>query len=166
MESLGEQCGDDATFTGNAVIDGVPAEIVAPFLYRRTIPFPESRPDSEIRVRVSYDGGFVVCRIPMPTQPAIDMEVVVEYITADGAFDEAHHTYLRRNNFGFVDGWSTASSAPFGGLDGSYTIPEPPCLDPGDYAFSTTWLTDGSVMGRISRICETDIFVDVGTFDL
>ena len=38
---------------------------------------------------VVFDEGFVVCRIPSPTQPAIDMEVVTEWITEDGAFDAA-----------------------------------------------------------------------------
>ena len=133
LESLTAPCGDDPAFTGDAVLAGLPTDDVsAPFVYDHASPlYPETRPDTTVRVRIEYERGFVVCRLPAPTQPAIDMEVVVEWMTADGAFDEGFHTYLRRNNFGFVDAWLVAATAPAGGLDGDY---DPHCLDPNGFS--------------------------------
>ncbi|HHH28090.1 MAG TPA: hypothetical protein ENK57_07065 [Polyangiaceae bacterium] len=165
LESLTEACGDDPLFTGAAVLAGLPNDdVTTPFPYERDRPaalYPETLPDTLIRVRVAYDGGFVVCRIPMPTQPAIDMEVVVEWMTQDGAFDEGVHTYLRRNGFGFLDAWTSAASVPLGGLNGSYVNP---CLDGRDFSFAVQFNADGSVRGAISKVCETDLFLDVGRF--
>ena len=86
----------------------------------------ETLADTTVRVRVVYDGGFAVCRIPNPGQEAFDIEVVVEWITEDGSFDEGFHTYLRRNAGGFTDAWYLMMSAPPNGLDGSF---DPACLD-------------------------------------
>ncbi|MCB9594150.1 MAG: hypothetical protein H6719_15565 [Sandaracinaceae bacterium] len=163
LETMTEACGDDPTFTGDAVLAGLPVrDLTTAFPYERgRATYPETLPDTNLRLRIVYEGGFVVCRLPSPTQPAIDMEVVVEWITEDGAFDEAMHTYLRRNDFGFVDAWTTVGSAPVGGLDGTYT---PACLDPNGFSFAAQVNADGTAEGSISKVCETDIGLDVGRF--
>ncbi|MFK7985144.1 MAG: hypothetical protein AB8I08_03860 [Sandaracinaceae bacterium] len=164
LESLDTPCGEDSTFTPRTVLDTIPIDdFTAAFPYDRAREFsPETLPDSEIRVRLTYDDGFLVCRIPSPTQPALDIEAVVEFITADGAFDEAFHTYLRRNNFGFVDAWTTVASAPNDGLDGSYV---PPCtILPSGFGFNAQVDADGTASGSIRRTCEGDISVAVGSF--
>lgn len=164
LESMNESCGDNDAFTGHAVIAGLPvSDLRAPFDYdaARAL-YPETRADTEVRFRIVYDGGFVVCRLPSPDQPAIDVEVVLEWITADGAFDEGLHAYLRRNDFGFVDAWLVVASAPVGGLDGTYS---PGCLDPNGFSFSAEIEPDGTARGRVSKACETDIGLDVGTFE-
>ncbi|MCA9608735.1 MAG: hypothetical protein KC619_24195 [Myxococcales bacterium] len=163
VESLDTPCGDDPTFTARAVLEGLPTDdFTAAFPYDRARSlYPESLPDTTLRVRIVHDDGFVVCRVPMPTQPAFDVEVVVEWITADGAFDEAFHTYLRRNGFGFVDAWQTSASAPVGGLDGTYA---PACLDPGGFGFDVQIEPDGTATGSVSKVCEVDILLDVARF--
>ncbi len=164
LESMDAPCGEDATFTGNAVLDGLPFPVLeADFKYivSREL-YPESRPPTTATVRlVRAATDFVVCRIPDPSQPAIDMEVTVEFMTADGAFDEGFHTYLRRNNFGFVNAWYTVGGAPPGGLDGDYVAV---CLDPNGYGFGMTWYADKTYSGHASKTCETDIPLDVGIF--
>lgn len=161
VESLDTPCGPDSNFTAQAVLDGLPApDFEAPFTYATDGKlYPETLPDTTVRVRVVYDGGFAVCRIPNPGQEAFDIEVVVEWITADGSFDEGFHTYLRRNASGFTDVWSLAMGAP--GLDGSFN---PACLDPNGFAFAATYGADGTVEGYVEKICETDILLTVGTF--
>lgn len=166
MESLDESCGADPTFTARSVLEGLPHDdLTAPFLYDRArASYPESLPDTTVRMRIVYENGFfAVCRLPMPDQPAIDMQVTLEWITADGAFDEGLPAYLRRNDFGFVDAWWVAATVPLGELSGSYT---PNCaLDPGDYAFDAQLDPDGHAAGSIRRVCETDLSFDVGTFE-
>jgi len=164
LESLTEACGDDPTFTGEAVLAGFPyPELVTPLVYARDRElYPETRVDTTLTLRVVYEpGGYVVCRIPSPEQPAIDIEVSSEWLTEDLAFDEGFHTYLRRNNFGFVDGWFTVASAPVDGLDGAY---RPACLDPNGFGFSATYYADGTADGSIFKVCEVHIALDVGTF--
>jgi hypothetical protein len=161
LESMNEPCGHDMTFTGATVLSNMPTrDFSGAFPYNHVGIYPESRPDTTMRVRVVYEGGFVVCRIPDPSQPAIDMEVVVEWIGEDGVFDEGHHTYLRRNNFGFVDAWLTNSATPHGALDGTYT---PNCLDPNGLSFSAQVNADGTADGSIMKVCETDFMVPVGS---
>ena len=163
VESLDTPCGSDPAFTAQAVLDGLPVdELEAPFLYEKNGPlYPEILPDTKVRFRIVYDGGFAVCRIPAPGQEAFDIEVMVEWITADGSFDEGFHTYLRRNAGGFVDAWFVIASAPPGGLDGTYN---PACLDANGFAFDATINADGTAMGRASKTCETDILLDIGTW--
>jgi hypothetical protein len=110
---------------------------------------------------VYEEGGYVVCRLPSPEQPAIDIEATVEWMTLDGAFDEGFHTYLRRNNFGFVDGWTTAAAAPLDGLNGDY---DPACPNSAGFAFSATIYADETADGSASKVCDFDILYDVGTF--
>jgi len=163
LESMSEPCGEDATFTGNAVWGGFPyPDLTVPFTYTTDGPlYPETLPPTTLRLRVvREDEGYVVCRIPSPEQPAIDMEVMIEWITADGQLDEGFHTYLRRNDFGFVDGWFVAMGA--NELDGAF---DPNCLDPNGFAFGATYLIDRSVSGDVGKICETDILLTVGTFE-
>lgn len=163
MESLDLPCGDDATFTAKGVLDGLPFnEIVAPLSYNTDGPlYPETLPDTTVRVRIVYDGGFAVCRIPAPGQEAFDIEVLVEWITADGAFDEGFHTYLRRNAGGFVDAWFIGTGAPPNGLDGTYN---PACVDPAGFGFDATIYADQTAEGHVIKICETDILLDVASF--
>lgn len=163
LEDANEQCGDDADFTPVAVLEGIPTDdFTSPFPYMRDRElYPETLPDTNVRVRIVYTDGFLVCRIPSPTQPALDIEVFVELITEDGAFDETFHTYLRRNNFGFVDAWLTVGSAPVGGLDGTY---DPACLDPRGFSFSAQVNADGTTEGAVSKTCEVDILLDVARF--
>lgn len=163
VESLDTPCGSDATFTANAVLNDLPFDdIVAPFGYMRNgTLYPETLPDTTSRVRIVYDGGFAVCRIPNPGQEAFDIEVLVEWMTADGAFDEGFHTYLRRNASGFTDAWFIGVGAPADGLDGSFN---PACLDDNGFSFSATINADATAEGYVAKICETDILLDVGTF--
>ena len=91
------------------------------------------------------------------------MEVLIEWFTADGAFDETFHAYLRRNAGGFTDVWTFAASVPSGGLNGSYT---PGCpLDRG-FAFSAVIDADRSARGSVSKVCEVDIALQVGGFEV
>jgi hypothetical protein len=164
LESLDEPCGDDPSFTGQEVLNGLPfMEVTEDFIYAsdRAL-YPESLPDTTVTVRIMYEGGFVVCRIPSPTQPAIDMEVVVEWMTEDGAFDEGLHTYLRRANFGFLDMWTTVASVPSEGLNGSY---DAACMDHRGFGFSARFYADGTATGRASKICEGDIALEIGAFE-
>lgn len=163
VETFDTPCGTDPNFTAQAVLDGLPVDdLTAPFLYNTAGSlYPETLPTTTVRVRVVYDGGFAVCRIPAPGQEAFDIEVVAEWITADGAFDEGLHTYLRRNAGGFTDAWYLAASAPFGGLDGAYN---PACLDPMGFAFGATFDANGTVTGTVDKTCETDIGLTVGGF--
>ena len=162
VESLDTPCGDDPTFTAQAVLDGLPIDdFEAPLLYETSSPiYPETLPDTTVRVRVVYDGGFAVCRIPNPGQEAFDIEVVAEWISEDGSFDEGFHTYLRRDATSFVDAWYLMAAAPPNGLDGSYN---PSCLDPNGFGFSVTYDASGVVQGSVSKTCETDISLTVAT---
>lgn len=163
MESLDTPCGPDLAFTGKSVLDGLPvSDLVVPFLYQKDGPlYPESLPDTTVRVRVVYDGGFVVCRIPAPGQEAFDIEALAEWITADGSFDEGFHTYLRRSAPKFVDVWTVAANAPKGGLHGTFN---PACLDPNGFGFSATMDANGTAGGDVSKTCETDIGLTVGSW--
>lgn len=162
VESLDTPCGPDSRFTANAVLSGLPFDdFEAPFLYERAGLYPETLPDTDVRIRIVYDDGFAVCRIPNPGQEAFDIEVLVEWMTADGAFDEGFHTYLRRNAGGFTDAWFIAAGAPAGGLDGSF---DPACLDPNGFGFSATIYADDTAEGGVSKTCETDIGLAVGAF--
>jgi hypothetical protein len=163
MESLDTPCGPDPAFTGKSVLDGLPvSDLVAPFPYKKDGPlYPETLPDTTLRFRVVYEGGFVVCRIPNPGQEAFDIEVTAEWITADGSFDEGFHTYLRRGVSQFVDAWYVFASAPAGGLHGTF---EPKCLDPNGFGFFTSIDANGTATGDVSKTCETDISLTVGAW--
>lgn len=163
VESLDTPCGGDPTFTANAVLNDLPYDdFVAPFAYQRGgALYPETLPDTTVRIRIVYDGGFAVCRIPNPGQEAFDIEVLVEWMTADGAFDEGFHTYLRRNAGGFTDAWFLAMSAPPDALDGTFN---PACLDDNGFGFGATLYADATAEGQASKLCETDILLNVGTF--
>lgn len=90
------------------------------------------------------------------------MEVVVEWMTADGAFDEGFHRYLRRNDVGFLDAWIVHASAPVDGLDGRNPPSHP---DPQEIVFSALFHADGDVGGDVFKVCEVDITLTVGAFD-
>lgn len=162
-ESLDKPCGDDPTFTAESVLDGLFADdLLAPFPYRTVGDYPETLPDTMLRFRIVYEGGFAVCRIPAPGQEAWDIEVVVEWMTADGSFDEGFHTYLRKNMKGFTDVYSLAFSAPPNGLDGTF---DPACLDPNGFSFGVTLDNEThTVGGSVDKVCETDIPLVVGSF--
>lgn len=167
LESMDAPCGTNTAFTPRAVLEGLPVtDFTAPFLYQRNRSanqYPELLPDTTVRVRIVYDGGFLVCRIPSPDQPALDIQIMAELITEDGAFDEGFPAYLRRNDFGFLDAWLVDASAPYGALHGSYL---PNCaLDPGGYAFGIQVEPNGHASGGVTRLCETDILLDIATFD-
>lgn len=163
MESLDTPCGPDPAFTGKSVLDGLPvSDLVAPFPYTKDGPlYPETLPDTTVRFRVVYEGGFVVCRIPHPGQEAFEIEVTAEWITADGSFNEGFHTYLRRSVSQFVNAWYVFASAPAGGLHGTF---EPKCLDPNGFGFFTSIDADGTATGDVSKNCETDIALTVGAW--
>ncbi len=167
LESANEACGDNPDFTPAGILARLPTtDFTAPFLYDRDrIPehYPEVLADTNIRVRIVFDDGFMVCRIPSPDQPALDLQITVEWITEDGAFDEGFPAYLRKNDFGFVDAYEIAASIPLGGLGGTYT---PICaIDPGDYSFSASVEPDGHATGAAYRVCETDLSFMIGSFD-
>lgn len=170
LESMNDSCGADDTFTPAMVLGTLPTtDFVAPFLYDRDRTpaeggYPEVLPDTNVRLRIVFEEDFfMVCRLPSPEQPALDIQVVLEWITADGAFDEGLPAYLRRNDFGFLDTWEMAASVPLGGLNGTYT---PICsLDPGDYSFGASVEPDGHATGTVYRVCETDLPLMIGGFD-
>ncbi len=164
LETMDEECGI-AGFTGQAVLDQLPfAELTELFEYRDKGLYPETLADTQMSVRIVRDEGyFVVCRIPREGQEAIDMEVLVEVTTEDGSFDETLHTYLRRNAGGFTDVWTTTGSFDPGTLNGTHT---PNCIDFGGYGFSATIDADKSARGSVSKLCETDLFLDVGEFNI
>jgi hypothetical protein len=160
LEALDQPCGREG-FTAQSVLQEIPfTEIDAPFLYERDRDFyPETRADTTLRLSLHYVGGFLVCRIPSETQVAMDIEIAARWRTADGAFDEVLHAYLRRNDFGFVDSWTTVASRRPGDLVGDYT---PDCLDPGSLAFAAEIGRDESASASVSKTCETDIGLGVG----
>jgi hypothetical protein len=160
LEALDQPCGREG-FTAEAVLQGLPyTELTAPFLYERDrVLYPETRADTELTLSLHYVGGFLVCRIPSEDQVAMDIEIAARWQTADGAFDEVLHAYLRRNDFGFVDGWTTVASREPGALGGAYT---PDCLDPRSLAFAASLGADGSASATISKACEIDIGLTVG----
>lgn len=167
VEDLDEPCGDDPTFTAQSVLDGLPTtDFRAPFLYERTrTGYPETLTDTFVRFRIVRDTqDFVVCRLPSIDQPAFDMQITIEWITDDGAFDEGLPAYLRRNGFGFVDAWLIqGATVPLGGLSGTYS---PNCsLDPGPYSFDAQIEPDGHSSGSVYRVCETDLSLLIGAFD-
>jgi len=163
VESLDTPCGPDPAFTGKSALDGLPiSDLVVAFPYNKDGPiYPEVLPDTTVRVRVVYDGGFVVCRIPAPGQEAFDIEASLEWITADGSFDEGFHTFLRRSYPNFVDQWTVYASAPAGGLHGTFN---PACLDPNGFSFAVTADVNGTAVGDVSKVCETDILLTVGAW--
>lgn len=160
LESLDQPCGREG-FTAQAVLDGLPySELTAPFLYDRDASlYPETRPDTELTLSLHYVGGFLVCRIPREDQVAMDIEAAARWQTADGAFDEVLHTYLRRNDFGFVDAWTTVAARSHDALVGSYALD---CLDPNGLSFSAEIGADGGANATISKACEIDIGLTVG----
>lgn len=164
VESLDDVCGEDATFTARNVLAELPsADISGPFAYNRGGSlYPETAPDTTGRLRIVFEDGFVVCRIPSPTQPAFDIEVTVEWMTADGAFDEGMHTYLRKNGFGFVDAWYTTAGWAPGALDGAYTSS---CLGANGFGFAAQVDRDGTVSATAFKVCEIDIALDIGAME-
>lgn len=164
LETLTATCGL-ASFTTQNVLDEMPYKIVnAPFLYNRSGSlYPETLPDTTVDIRIVYDGGFSVCRIPMPGQEALDIEVIIEWRTADGAFDEGFRAYLRKDAGGFVDAWYINTTVDYGMLDGTYNSM---CFDPGAYGFSGQIDRDGSAFGDVFKVCESDIALTVGTWEI
>jgi hypothetical protein len=162
VEDLDAPCGETLSFTARSVLDELPSDdIIGPFVYNRSgALYPETRPDTSGRLRIQYEGGFIVCRLPMIEQPAFDIEVSLEWLTGDGAFDEGVHTYLRKNGFGFVDAWYVVGSWPHGALDGEY---DSTCLDPSGYSLSGQIDRDGTTAVSVFKTCETDIGLEVGT---
>ena len=160
LEGLDQPCGRDG-FTAGAVQRGLPyTELTAPFRYDRTASlYPETRADTALTLSIHYLGGFLVCRIPREDQVAMDIEIAARWQTADGAFDEVFHTYLRRNDFGFVDAWTTVAARSHDALVGSYTLD---CLDPNGLSFSAQIDADGVASATISKACEIDIGLTVG----
>jgi len=168
MESLDEVCGDDPAFTATAVIDDLPVDdVVADFLYQRERPpelYPEELPDSKSVFRVRYADGFAVCRIPNPGYASIDLEVVSEFFTTDGSFNEGFHTAMTKDSTGFVDAWYINATLPFGALHGTYDYL---CtLDPGGTSFSAQIDRDGTAFGAVYKVCETDLYLQVGNWQL
>jgi len=158
-------CAPPAVWRAPAAARRLPStDFTAPFLYDRDRDgYPEVLPDTNVRIRTIFDQGFMVCRIPSPTHPALDLQITVEWITEDGALDEGFPAYLRKNNFGFVDAYEIAASIPLGGLGFSYT---PICsLDPGPYSFGMSIEPDGHATGSMYRVCETDLSLLIGSFD-
>ena len=147
------------------MLEGLPhRELTVPLAYNRVGPlYPESREDTQLTLRVLRDqAGYAVCRIPSAGQEAIDMEVLVEWFSDDGAFDETFRSYLRRNAGGFTNEWNTVSSLAPGTLNGDYT---PGCPDFRGYAFAATFDFDGSATGSATKTCEADISLTIASFD-
>lgn len=167
VESLDEPCGDAPGFTARAVLAGLPHwKLTAPFVYDRDRPaahYPETLPDTTATLRITYDAGYAVCRLSSPTQAAFDIEVLLEWMTADGAFDEGFHTYLRRQASAFTDVWSLFGTRRDGELNGTYT---PACPEARGTLFMATLDADGSATGDVQKICETDLALSVGSWSL
>jgi hypothetical protein len=162
VESLDEECGVSG-FTAHSVLEGLPhPDLVVPFLYDRAREDrPETLADTSLRLRVVYDEGFVAC-YPAPGQERFDIDIVLEWITADGAFNEGVRGYLRRQMSAFTDVWTVLASLPATGLAGTY---DAGCGDTGDLVFNATFDADGSVTGAISKDCG-DVGYTVGEFEL
>lgn len=165
LENMTSNCGERLAFTPANMLAEMPFDTVdAPFLYERDrVSYPETRADTTVSFRVAYANGFAVCRIEAPGRAALDLEAIIEWRTADGAFDEGLHAYLRKNDFGFVDAWFIATSLPLGSIEGSYT---PACLDPRALAFSAQIDRTGAASGSVMKTCETDIGLQVGHFEI
>ena len=163
LDDLDAPCGDRAGFTPRAVLAELPRRTIrGVFRYERARRFyPETLPDTEAEITMAFrEGGFAACRIEAPGRAALDLEIVLEWRTLDGAFDEGLHTYLRKNDFGFVDAWYSVGSLPPSALNGTY---QPRCLDPGDLAFSTQVDRSGETSATVTKTCERDIALVVGT---
>jgi hypothetical protein len=164
LETLDAPCGDPSFgFTARKVLADLPrADVRAPFAYQRVREkYPETLPDTMATFRVRHDGGYAVCRIPAEGQEAIDLEAVAELVTDDGSFDEGFHTYLRKDRTGFVDAWYVVATLPPAALTGSHA---PACLDFVGYSFSAQLDRDGSAFGSAFKTCETDLYLEVGTW--
>jgi len=163
LEDLNEGCGPREGFTAGNVLAELPFDTIeAPFLYERMrATYPETRADTTLSLRIAYAGGFAVCRLETEDRAAIDMEVVLEWQTADGAFDEGIHAYLRKNDFGFLDAWFVLSTLPVGSIEGTYT---PACPLPRDLSFSAQIERTGAASGSVNKTCEADIGLTVGSF--
>lgn len=129
VESLDAPCGDDPTFTASAALGRLPSyDFVVPFHYEphgEDLPEderPETLPDSQVRVRIVYGGGIVVCRPPNPDYEhdvaELEFEIVVEWMTEDGAFNEGAHGYMRAYPESEEPEWSILAYRE--GLQGSF----------------------------------------------
>jgi len=165
LEDLNASCGDRAAFSAANVLAEMPFDVIdAPFPYERMREtYPESRADTTVSVRIAYAGGFAVCRLEAPGRAAIDMEVAIEWRTADGAFDEGLHGYLRKNDFGFLDAWFVLSTLPVASLTGTYS---PACPMTRDLSFSAQIERTGAASGSVMKACEGDIGLEVGRFEV
>ncbi|MEZ4368074.1 MAG: hypothetical protein R2939_17605 [Kofleriaceae bacterium] len=164
LESLDAPCGDPA-FTPRVVLDDLPyAEVTAAFPYQHDREkYPETLPPTTATFRVWAGDGYAVCRIPTAGQEAIDLEAVAEFVTADGSFDEGLHAYLRKDRTGFVDAWYVVGSIPPGELTGDY---DPACIDFLGTSFAAQIDRDGSAFGSAYKTCETDFYLEVGTWSV
>ncbi len=161
LEALDETCGDIEGFTGQSVLDLLePAVREGPFDYNNGGPlYPETLADTTMSVRVTYVGGYVVCRIPSVGQEALDIEAILEWQTADGAFDEGQQTYIRDNAGGFLDAITTVSALEPNEIHGTY---DHDCLDAGPISFAPRYNDDDTADGVVLKTCETDIGLTLG----
>lgn len=164
LENDAENCGDVPGFTVQSVLGSLPYfEFDAPFLYQRDRElYPETDADTTVHVNIAYEDGIAACRIPMPGQEAIDLEVTVEVITADGKFNEGFHAYLRRDRMSMVDWYNLAMSSDSASIEGTYS---PSCFDFNGFTFGINIYGDGTAEGQVGKVCESDILLDVATFN-
>lgn len=162
LESLDAPCGPFDDFTAEWVLTNLaPWERTGPLDYENAGPlYPETLADTTMTVRVTFPAeGYIVCRIPMPGQEALDLEAVVEWVSEDGAFDEGQHTYIRRNYGGFLDAFTSVSALSPNELTGTYS---PGCPDAGGVSIAPRWNDAGDAEAGLFKTCEVDIGLTVG----
>lgn len=161
LETLDATCGDIDGFTGQSVLDLLePTLREGPLDYANAGPlYPETLADTTMSVRITYVGGYVVCRVPALGQEALDIEAIVEWQTSDGAFDEGQQTYIRDNAGGFLDAITSVSVLEPNEIHGSY---DNDCLGAGAISFAPRYNDDGTATGTVLKTCEVDIGLTLG----
>lgn len=161
LESLDAPCGPFDDFTAESVLTGLaPWERTGPLEYENEgALYPETLSNTTMTVRVTFPAeGYIVCRIPMAGQEALDLEAVLEWQSEDGAFDEGQHTYIRRNYGGFLDAFTSVSALNPDELTGTYS---PACPAAGGVSIAPRWNDTGDAESVVSKVCEVDIGLSV-----
>lgn len=162
LEDDDQLCGGLEGFNGASVKSGLePLSRTGVLDYNELGPlYPDTLPDTDMTLSITFpEDGFVVCRIPSAGQEALDIEAVLEWRSDDGQFDEAQHTYVRRNFRGFLMAYTGVASIDAQNIHGTYS---PGCPDAQSISIGPRWNDDGTAQTGISKTCETDIGLQTG----